>query len=392
MQEVIEFFSKLFWAESWPPRWHCGKWTDFHGWLYILSDLAIWGAYFAIPFFLFRFITKKRDVPLTSVFWLFVAFIFLCGLTHLMDVLMFYHPVYRFNALVRFATAVASWGTVFALFKIFPHALRLRTSVEFEIELAERKRVEQELRDTQSKLEAYTKQLEHKNQELEQFAYIVSHDLQEPLRTVNSTIYMLKKELGQTSTAVEEYISFALGSTARMNGLIVNILDYSRLGSSRRLSKIDCKDLVQNVLSDLKSKIEETQAIIEIDKNLPVVSGYETELRLLFQNLINNALKFRKEDIAPIIKIGVVENDEYYTFGVKDNGIGIKEKDYNKIFQIFHRLHSQSRYEGSGIGLAHCKKIVELHEGRIWVESVFGEGSTFYFTLPKDPVVGEEVK
>lgn len=142
MGQVPEFFEKLFSAASWPARWYCGDWTEFHGWLYIISDLAIWAAYFVIPIFLIRFIKKKPNIPLPHVFWLFGAFILFCGLTHLIDAIIFWWPAYRLSALIRFMTAVISWVTIFAIYKFLPAALALRTSKDFEQELLERKKSE----------------------------------------------------------------------------------------------------------------------------------------------------------------------------------------------------------------------------------------------------------
>jgi PAS domain S-box-containing protein len=142
MDQVTEFFERLFSADSWPARWHCGVWTDFHGWLYIFSDVAIWAAYFVIPFFLIQYLKKKPNIPLSGVFWLFGAFILFCGLTHLMDAIIFWWPNYRLSALIRFMTAVISWITVVAIYKFFPIALALKTSKEFEAELSARKKSE----------------------------------------------------------------------------------------------------------------------------------------------------------------------------------------------------------------------------------------------------------
>ncbi|MDF2448761.1 MAG: histidine kinase [Bacteroidota bacterium] len=138
MEDITHFFSNLFNTDSWPPRWHCGEWTSFHGWLYIFSDLAIWGAYFMIPVVLLTFIKKKKDVPFNNVFVLFGAFILACGLTHLIDAVIFWWPAYRLSAVIRFITAVVSWGTIIALFKVIPKALHLKTPAELELIVNER--------------------------------------------------------------------------------------------------------------------------------------------------------------------------------------------------------------------------------------------------------------
>jgi light-regulated signal transduction histidine kinase (bacteriophytochrome) len=163
---------------------------------------------------------------------------------------------------------------------------------------------------------------------------------------------------------------------------VQDLLDYSRLGRERILETIDCNHLVQQVLSDLTMAIQESHAVINIDL-LPTVSGYATEMKQLFQNLISNSLKFRKRGEPPVINISAEPKQDHWQFKIADNGIGIDEKYWERIFIIFQRLHTKNEYAGTGIGLAHCKKITELHNGKIWVDSVVGEGSTFYFTIKK---------
>jgi len=376
MEQVLEFFEKLFWAESWPPRWHCGTWTDFHGWLYICSDLAIWLAYFAIPVFLVKFVTQKRDIPLPAVFWLFGAFILLCGLTHLMDALMFWWPAYRLNGFMRFITAVVSWLTVLSLVKVLPYALALKTTKELEVEISARKKAEE-------KLNEYANELEMKNKELEQFAYVASHDLQEPLRTVSNYIGLLKEKYSGTGDEdTDRHLAFITNATSKMQSLIKDLLELSRIGRNAVHVLVDCNEVLKSVLAENELFIKENNAEITTT-DLPVVLGNEMELKQLFQNLIGNAIKFRKKDVAPKISVTVHERATEYLFAIKDNGIGIDEKYTEKIFIIFQRLHNVTEYPGTGIGLATCNKIVMLHNGKIWVESKLGEGSTFYFTIAK---------
>jgi light-regulated signal transduction histidine kinase (bacteriophytochrome) len=163
--------------------------------------------------------------------------------------------------------------------------------------------------------------------------------------------------------------------------LVTGILDYSLLGQKRILSVVDCDKIIHEVLFDMSDSIKSSGAGIMV-KKLPVINGFETELRLLFQNLIHNAIKFRKRDVPPEIDISAEIQQHEWTFSIQDNGIGIHDNEKEHVFVIFRRTHNRSEYEGSGIGLAHCKKIVEMHDGRIWVESTPGLGSTFYFTIP----------
>jgi len=225
-------------------------------------------------------------------------------------------------------------------------------------------------------------ELERKNKELEQFAYIASHDLQEPLRTTSSFVQLIQKQYhGKLDEKADKYFNYILDASDRMRLLIKNLLDYSRIGNKKEIEQVDCNKTLQQVLADLGAAINDTEADIQ-HHPLPVISGYPTEIKQLFQNLIINAIKFQKKGIAPKIKISVQKINNKWEFAFEDNGIGIEKKNSEKIFNIFQRLHTRTEYEGSGIGLSHCKKIVELHKGEIWVESRFGEGSTFNFTLP----------
>ncbi|MEO6456568.1 MAG: two-component regulator propeller domain-containing protein [Ginsengibacter sp.] len=224
--------------------------------------------------------------------------------------------------------------------------------------------------------------LEIKNKEMEQFAYIASHDLQEPLRTTSSFVKLLQKQYaGQLDERADKYFNFITDASDRMKVLIKNLLDYSRIGNKKELEQVDCKVILRNVMDDLHVAIQEAKADISF-VTLPVIIGYPNEIKQLFQNLLINAIKFRKKDTTPQIMISVQELKSCWEFVFKDNGIGIEEQHREKIFDIFQRLHSRTEYEGSGIGLSYCKKIVELHNGKIWIESEFGKGSAFYFTIP----------
>ncbi|MEO6456569.1 MAG: two-component regulator propeller domain-containing protein [Ginsengibacter sp.] len=249
---------------------------------------------------------------------------------------------------------------------------------EQTIKLVQSTREEQKARH---KAEQANIELEIKNKEMEQFAYIASHDLQEPLRTTSSFVKLLQKQYaGQLDERADKYFNFITDASDRMKVLIKNLLDYSRIGSKKELEQVDCKVVLKDVLADLHVAIQEAKADISY-MQLPVISGYPNEIKQLFQNLLINAIKFRKQDTIPQVIISVQKIKNYWEFIFKDNGIGIEEKNREKIFNIFQRLHTRTEYEGSGIGLSYCKKIVELHNGKIWVESTPGLGSTFYFTI-----------
>ena len=241
---------------------------------------------------------------------------------------------------------------------------------------------EKQLKNVNSKLDIKLAELKEKNKELEQFAYIASHDLQEPLQTVLRVIDILEQDFAEKcGPEASQLLKFISGASDRMNELIKGLLEYSRLGSNRKMSKTNLNRLLNTIKADMGSRITNTAAVVEV-ANLPVIAAYKAELRVLCQNLISNAIKFIAQGVVPHIVIDAVEDGPYWHFTVKDNGIGIAKKNQKKIFSIFQRLHNKEEYEGTGIGLSHCQKIVHLHGGKIWVESEEGEGSTFHFTIP----------
>lgn len=242
-------------------------------------------------------------------------------------------------------------------------------------DITERKKI-------QAELDNKTEELARSNTELEQFAYIASHDLQEPLRMVSSYLQLLEKRYkDKLDQDAKDFISFAVDGSNRMRSLIHGLLEYSRINRIKPFEEIDLTLLLKDVLGNLKTSIEENKAIIKIS-DLPKIYGDPILINQLFQNLIQNAIKFRNTK-DPEIEISCKEEKDEYLFSIKDNGIGIQKEYMDKIFVIFKRLNSREKYPGTGMGLAICKKIVERHGGKIWVESEFGKGSTFYFTIKK---------
>jgi len=233
-------------------------------------------------------------------------------------------------------------------------------------------------------------ELARSNLELKQFAYVASHDLQEPLRNLVSCVQLLEKKFkAQLGTEADKYIGYAVDSAARMQALIEALLAYSRLGTLAKPFKlVDCQKVLKLSLANLRAAISESKAVVTHD-SLPKLMADETQLVQLFQNLLGNAIKFRSGP-GPKIHVSAAERDSEWLFTVRDNGIGIEKEYADHIFSIFQRLHTRAEYEGTGIGLAIAKKIVERHGGRIWVESEHGKGSTFYFTIPADVTPGQE--
>jgi len=233
------------------------------------------------------------------------------------------------------------------------------------------------------RLQATAAELARSNAELEQFAYVASHDLQEPLRMVASYTQLLARRYqGKLGDDADEFIGFAVDGARRMQELINDLLTYSRVGTQAlQLQPVDTTQLVDQVVSDLTAAIREGRATVTQD-DLPVVMGDPTQLRQLFQNLIANGIKFHRPDETPRVHVSATRDDGTWTFSVSDNGIGLEPQYLERIFVLFQRLHTRTDYPGTGIGLAICRKIVERHGGQIGVASSPGAGTTFTFTLP----------
>jgi len=243
------------------------------------------------------------------------------------------------------------------------------------------------VRDNQASaaLEAANRELSRSNADLEQFAYVASHDLKEPLRNIASYVQLLQRRYqGKLDEDADAFIGYTVEGVRRMQVIINELLAYSRIGTGPlRSSPVQTGAVVSAVLGNLKAAIAEAGAVVDVVGPLPVVMGDPGQLTSVFQNLLANALKYRRDDVRPEVKVQVAEMGAEWRFSITDNGIGIDPAYQQQIFELFKRLHTRDRYTGSGIGLAVCQRVVERHGGSIWVESIPGQGACFHFILPK---------
>jgi len=285
---------------------------------------------------------------------------------------------------------------IFAFFAIFLLAFlawflsRLKLQRKMNSLLEEKN---EKLNEMNDEIHIKNKQLECSNEDLQQFAYVASHDLKEPLRMIHSYTSLLERRYkDQMDESGKEFMHFIVDAVDRMKILLDDLLDYSRAGNSEKAPEmISVEDMMVIVESNLRFRFEDLNGTLVVkNENLPSIKSHRTQLMQLLQNLVSNGVKFNKPDRDPIVTVDCEKKDNLYVFSVKDNGIGISEENLNKVFEMFRRLHSREEYEGTGIGLATCKRIVSNMGGDIWVESVEGEGSTFFFSVPVP--VGKQVE
>ncbi len=359
----------------------CACWTPTLVKLYIVGDLLIWIAYLIIPLVLLAFTRQRKDLPFPWMFWMFGMFILGCGFTHFVEVYTIFWPNLWLGAGVKLFTAAVSFATIVALFPTMRLALRLRSPKELEALVRDRTG---ELERVNSALKNRAEELTRSNAELEKFTYVAYHDLQEPLRMVSSYTQLLARRYqGQLDTDADDFIGFAVDGAVRMQQLINDLLAYSRVGTlGKELAPTPADAAVQRAMVNLRTAIEESGAAVTRDL-LPTVMADAGQMVELFQNLIGNAIKYRSDE-PPRVHVSAVRDGAGWHFAVRDNGIGIDPQYAERVFEIFQRLHTRAQYPGTGIGLAICRKIVERHGGRIWVESQMGMGAMFHFTIQGD--------
>ncbi|MBL8213632.1 MAG: hypothetical protein JNK87_23135 [Bryobacterales bacterium] len=385
-----EFFSRLF-ASDFMPHGHCYFWRPEIVWLHVISDALIAASYFIIPFGLIYFARRRRDLTYHYpwMFVLFGIFILSCGTTHVMQIWTLWHGTYRLDGVIKAITALASFPTAILLIRLLPTALKLQgpeqlqqLNVELERRVAERTL---ELQAANLRLREANRALESANTELSHFAYSASHDMQEPLRMMAIYSQALERRYAsQIDQQARQYLHFIVNGAQRMESLIADILGYAALNQDTELelAPTNVAAVIDTVRGDLGVLIASTEAEILVE--LPNVRVLVPERRVaqLFQNLFTNAIKYHKPGQSPRIRVSAQPQGHSWRFRVEDDGIGIAPEYHQEIFLLFKRLHPRDEYEGSGIGLATCQKIVERYGGSLRVESELGQGATFVFTLP----------
>lgn len=381
LSQVKHFFSKLFDTADWPARWHCGNWEQFHGWLYIISDMAIWVAYFAIPILLFRIISKRKDIPFPKILWLFIAFILLCGSTHLLDALIFWWPAYRLSALIRFLTAIVSLFTVYALYKLLPMIYRLRTLDELETEIVERKKAEEEVRLQQVSIRV-TEELMAKKDE---FMSIASHELKTPITTVKASLQVLERMVSQNDNlnGIAPFVQRSSKQINKLTSLIDELLDVTRIQAGRlelKRSEFNLMEMVVECVDQCRLADGKHSVDIRGDESLMLLADHD-RIEQVLSNFLTKAFKYSPAG-SPVELHFERLDDGRISLSVTDQGIGIPEDNINHVFDRFFRAENTSHnYSGIGLGLYISSQIIKGHNGEIGVRNNPSKGVTFWFAI-----------
>jgi signal transduction histidine kinase len=328
-----------------------------------------------VPFLLFSF----QDFLLLAISWVVSVACFILIRFELIYVTPIAGPEEQTYISISIIALTFIWLTL-----NFYYLKRANASMARSI-IAQNNELQQEVQrrtESENNLLRHVKEVEAKDKELRQLTHIAAHDLQEPLRTITSYTQLLRRQISvEHNPAGETYMQFIQDASLRLKELMSDLLDYYNVTALNHTETIDCNGLVHEVMDEMRDYINDTHAAIYY-QNLPTISGNRYYIKVLFTCLLMNSIKFHRNGHAPEVTIHALKDNLNWKFSVSDNGIGIEKKYFDKIFVIFQRLHNHSEYEGTGVGLALCKKIVELHGGKIWVESEVGKGSVFYFTLP----------
>lgn len=351
--------------------------------LHVTADVLIALAYFSIPITLVYFAMKKDQIPFKSVLGLFAAFITLCGLTHVFGMVTIWYPVYYLEGVVKILTAMVSVATAIILIPLVPRALNMRTATELEASNAQLRDEIAHRAEVEAQLQATVEQLRETNSELERFAYIASHDLQAPLRTIGSFSGLLTKRFGDDlDDEAREYIDYIGAGVADMQALIADLLQLSRVSSKQaEIQIVNSREVAERAVDQLRADLDSVDARVNIGP-LPDLQVDGRWLQQIIQNLVSNGIKFQPKGQAPVISIDARRSEDGWVFAVADNGIGLAPDDRKRIFQVFRRLHTSDEYPGTGIGLALVHKLVNKMGGTITVDGAPGAGTVFSFSVP----------
>ncbi|WP_254508254.1 hybrid sensor histidine kinase/response regulator [Anatilimnocola floriformis] len=411
----MEFLARLFSPAGFPARWQCGSgWseTPWLGWLHIVSDLGVWGAYVAIPLVLAYFLFRRQDLPFRTIFLLFGAFILACGTTHLMEAIIFYWPAYRLAGMIKLFTAVVSWATVFSLFGVVPNVLAMRSPEELEREIKARQQAEQALQQANAELERRVAQrttdlaqqdeqlrvtvaalqqseqaLKETDRKKDEFLATLAHELRNPLAPIRNSLEVMKRAdnnpevIAQSRGTMERQMS-------QMVRLVDDLLDVSRISRNRlalRRESVSVADIVNNAVEACQPQIDSARHELKIDLPAQPIHVHADSARLVqvLGNLLTNACKYTEP--GGRIAISVRRGDGDVLIRVRDNGIGIPPELMPRAFEMFSQLdRTLDRAQGGlGIGLTLVKRLVEMHEGTVTAHSEgTNQGTEFTVRLP----------
>lgn len=392
MADMLEFLRNLLNTDGFMPRWECGEWTEPHGWLHIVSDLMIFGAYFAIPLALWYFIAiKKHQVPFSLLFVLFGSFILSCGVTHLIDATLFWQPWYRLSGIIKLITALVSWTTVLVLFRLLPRALALpgveQLNKQLHAEMEQRRQAEDEREKMLVSERAAREQAEQAGRMKEEFVATLSHELRTPLNAILGYITLMREEEEGNDELLKKIEVIERNALAQKH-LIEDLLDTNRIITGKLrldVQLVDLGSMIEAALDTLRPQaFSKGVRLGKVTDSSPIlVRGDPARLQQVLWNLVNNAIKFTPS--GGRVEVVLERVNSHVEVSVSDTGIGIEPDQLANIFERFTQVDSSStrRYGGLGLGLAISKTLVEMHGGTILAKSPGkGKGATFRVSLP----------
>lgn len=380
------------------PHGHCYYWDPTIVWLHVVSDVLTAVSYYSIPVALVVFVRKRADLAFPGIFWLFGAFILACGTTHILNIVTLWHPIYRFEGVIKALTGGVSVVTAIVLWPLIPRALQLpsptqleQVNVDLRREIEQRENAEAALRAINEELERRvddrTAELRRSNQDLERFAYVASHDLQEPLRVVSSYAKLLERRYADAlEDDGREFIHTMVDASNRGRTLIEDLLEFSRIGRDDKPTQpVAIDEAWERTASRLAQELASVGGSLRFeDLEGFVVPGLPTRLEQVFENLLSNAIKYRSPDRPLEVHVSAREEGQWVELDVADNGIGIPDEQAKRAFEMFQRVHGGLDVEGTGVGLAICRRIVEHLGGMIWVVTGQHEGTRIRIWLPRE--------